>query len=1131
MTEAAGIETTRDADARERALDATRSFLVQAPAGSGKTELLVQRFLALLARVERPERIVAITFTRKAAGEMRERIVAALRDATSAKPPPSPHAARTRSLAQAALEQDARLGWQLLAHPARLAVWTIDALCAAFAQRAPLATRLGAAPRYEENAEALYLAAARDALDGAAADDPHWRSLLDTLDNDAGRAVRLLAGLLARRDQWLRFVDGGDTEALRTALERTLALEIEGELAQIAAAFPSSCSSALASFERYAASVFSSAIDTEALAEALERCAGAGGLPPPTLAALDDWRALAGWLLVANGAAFRATVAQRDGFPPRGSGAGNEERKRRKEGMTSLLAELAAVPGLAAALDAARRLPPPRYDDETWARACSLLALLPGLAARLLLVFRDARAVDFAHGTMAALDALGTEEAPSEFLLALDLRIEHLLIDEFQDTSFTQLELIGRLTAGWQYGDGRTLFAVGDPMQSIYRFREAEVRIFVDAQRAGRVGAVPVEALGLSQNFRAQAALVDWVNRRFPAILGQRSDPWRGTVAFAEATVVLPALAGPPATLDLGRNAREEAAAAVARIGAAQAESSGSIAILVRARAHLAAVLPALRDAGIAFTAIDVDALSERQAVLDLVSLTHALVQPADRLAWLAVLRAPWCGLALPDLFAIVAAAGASESDSVAATLSAPDKLAGLSDDGRTRLERLARCLRPALAARGRATLSARVRGAWLALGGPATVPEAIDLAAAERYFALVDRHERAGDIADWAAFVAALDVLRAEPDAVPEGSVQVMTLHRAKGLEFDVVIIPGLARETSASEESLLRWRRRPHGLLLAPARARSGQRVPLFDYLRFVGAAEEEAELARLLYVGCTRAKRRLHLVAALDALETEGDSPKWDPPPAGSSLARMWSSLADMVEAPRASAVASVRAIPAAPPLRRLPADWAPPSPADGIASPMAIDRTVDALPFDWAHATARHVGVVAHRWLLAIARDGLARWDAARIEAASAPIRAALAYEGVDEADLDAAKAQVQAVLRSAIADGRGRWLLSGDRAEAASEWALAGSDGGAIAHVVLDRTFVESGVRWIVDFKTGFHEGGDVEAFLDREVLRYRAQLERYARIVAALERRQIRLALYYPRLGGWREWAYSRPSE
>ncbi|HQU51212.1 MAG TPA: UvrD-helicase domain-containing protein, partial [Casimicrobiaceae bacterium] len=192
-----------DAAAREAALDVGRSFVVQAPAGSGKTELLVQRLLALLAIVDRPESVLAITFSRKAAAEMRARVVEALvaaGDAEQASDLP-PHRLRTRELARLALERDAELGWNLIRHPSRLAVRTIDALAQAIALQAPLASGLPANPRFTEAAGPLHLAAAHAAIRAAASDDPRWRSLLDHQDNDADALAQRVAELLERRDQ------------------------------------------------------------------------------------------------------------------------------------------------------------------------------------------------------------------------------------------------------------------------------------------------------------------------------------------------------------------------------------------------------------------------------------------------------------------------------------------------------------------------------------------------------------------------------------------------------------------------------------------------------------------------------------------------------------------------------------------------------------------------------------------------------------------------------------------------------------------------------------------------------------------------------------------------------------------
>ena len=129
-----------DAAQRLTAIDPTDSFIVQAPAGSGKTELLIQRFLALLGQVNRPEEILAITFTRKAAGEMRARLLQALEQAQGSRPEAA-HAAQTWDLASRALAQDRQQGWDLLDNPALLAIQTIDSFDAGLVRRMPWVSR------------------------------------------------------------------------------------------------------------------------------------------------------------------------------------------------------------------------------------------------------------------------------------------------------------------------------------------------------------------------------------------------------------------------------------------------------------------------------------------------------------------------------------------------------------------------------------------------------------------------------------------------------------------------------------------------------------------------------------------------------------------------------------------------------------------------------------------------------------------------------------------------------------------------------------------------------------------------------------------------------------------------------
>ncbi|HEX5864217.1 MAG TPA: 3'-5' exonuclease, partial [Casimicrobiaceae bacterium] len=811
--------------------------------------------------------------------------------------------------------------------------------------------------------------------------------------------------------------------------------------------------------------------------------------------------------------------------------AGNAERGARRHAMQELLVSLTAVPGLAGALHAVRKLPPPRYDDASWSFIEALLAVLPRAAARLELVFAQASAIDFSEATLIAVRALMSGDVPSDLLLSLDARIEHLLVDEFQDTSLAQCELIESLTAGWTPGDGRTLFLVGDPMQSIYRFRDADVSLFLEAQRRRRIGGVALEPLTLAHNFRSYSGLVQWVNRIFPQVLSARDEPWRGAVAFKPAVAARESGPEPSVTLDLCLDDAEEAGAVVSRIQAALATDPKDVAVLVRKRADLTELLPALRAAAIAFAAVDLDRLSERQALLDLSSLAHALVQPDDRAAWLATLRAPWCGLTLPDLFAILAVCGSEPVSEAVAGRRAAETLARLSPDGRLRLERFAGVVAPALRDRGRLPLATMVRGVWLALGGPACVAESIDLSAAERVFGLLDHHAAGADLPDWPAFAAALDVLYAEEEIDPATRVRIMTLHRAKGLEFDVVVMPGLARPPKHSEAELLLWRQRPAGLLLAPIRARTmdnSEDDPVYAYLRSLAAIEDDAELGRLLYVGCTRARRSLHLTATL-AVDRDADgNASWKPPPRGSSLAAIWPALQSEAPPVRTGTPAAPR--PHAPatgvPLTRLPQAWHLPAvPMLELPGAAALRLETEPVEFDWVRETARQIGTVAHRLLRQIAEDGLERWTPARVEAQRPRVEQALSALGFTGAEAAAAVEPVLASIRTTLADPRGRWLFDPGHSDAHSEFAVTESRDGAFVHRVLDRTFVAAdGTRWIVDFKLSRHEGAGVDAFLDNERERYRPQLDTYAGAMRSIDGRPIRLGLYFPLLAGWREW-------
>jgi ATP-dependent exoDNAse (exonuclease V) beta subunit len=733
-------------------------------------------------------------------------------------------------------------------------------------------------------------------------------------------------------------------------------------------------------------------------------------------------------------------------------------------------------------------------------------------------VFAARNQCDFVEIAQGAVHALSEGDGPTELMLALDYRIRHILVDEFQDTSHAQHELLTLLTEGWEPGDGRTLFVVGDPMQSIYRFRQAEVGLFLDARRGG-LGAVALEPLTLSANFRSQPALVRWVNEAFRRILPEADDIPAGAVGYSE-SVAMPAPEGPTVEVHpfFDRDAHGEAARVVALVKQAQAENAeGTIGILVRSRGRLEQIVRGLRGAGLRYRAVEIEPLAQCTVVQDLLALTHALSHLGDRIAWLSLLRAPWCGLRLEDLLKL------GNHGIVWDAINDATKVEALTEDGRHRLARLRDVLAPCVEGRMRSSLREAVESAWLALGGPACVENPTELEDAGVYLDFLEANEDAGAIADRVAFGERLKKLYAVPDLQADERLQVMTMHKAKGLEFDTVILPGLGSGTDQDKGKLFTWTRRresahaEEALLVAPINATGSDDEEIYKYIRRTDRGHGEHETGRLLYVATTRARTRLHVFG--DVTRNKGGD---FGPRKGSLLAQLWPVVQDRFVAP--DAPPAQRAAPgprAAQPLRRVampagpvavppPATWD--APAEEIAPPQEIE-------FSWAGETARRVGTVAHRWLQRIAEDGLEQWNADKVRALAKTFRANLVARGIGERDLDAAVRDVERAILNAIGDQRGRWIL-GAHPEAGNEERMTLAAGNVRRTFVVDRHFVDAnGARWIIDYKTSRHEGGDPEAFLDRERERYRAQLSRYASLFAGPSSQ----GLYFPGMPGWRE--------
>ena len=1123
-----------DRDARTLALDPERSFIVQAPAGSGKTELLVRRYLRLLAVVDAPEEIIAITFTRKAAAEMRNRILQALQAATAptADTPDANEQARL-ALARRAAARSEQLGWQLERNPGRMEIRTIDSFCARLTHHMPLLARMGGQPATVEDATELYREAAANTLRrlqedaaGPGGDDDARKAavrlLLAQLDNNRPRLRDMLVSMLRKRDQWLRHLVGQepDRQALEGALAQLITRALQ-EVDQALRALPLEDVEQLAGGAQYAAS------------NRQQPWPADKALPPPVPNELESWQFLARLCLTQAGD-WRRSLDVRAGFPP---GLGGQQAK---QDFVALLNRLREQPALLPLIQALRELPPQHYDEQDWRVLEALCRLLPLASAELLLLFAERNQVDFTEVSLAALRALGTEDSPADLALYLDYQIRHVLVDEYQDVSVNQYALLERLTAGWSAQDGHSLFLVGDPMQSIYRFRDAEVGMFLRTWEQQRLGQTPVQRLSLKTNFRSDPALVEWVNQAFAQMLPARSDPLRGAVGFSPATAARPPALGSGVFIHplIARNDAQEAQLALAQIRQIRAVAdAGDIAILVRARAQLHALCAALAGAGLAFRAVEIERLQTRPTIQDLLALTRALLHPADRVAWLAVLRAPWCGLSLADLLALV---GEARDATVWQLLQDPARCQALSETGQRRARCLCGVLEQALAQQARLPLRRWVEGVWLRLGGPATLDAPDDLHNAACFFELLDELDTGGQLPDRAALRQGIESLYAGVDYEADDSLQIMTIHKAKGLEFDHVILPCLSRTSRSDDTQLLLWSEQARveggaahtGLLLAPVKSADVAHAPIYDFIRRSEQQKQRHEEGRLLYVAATRARRQLHLIG-----DVRAGADGLVPPPGNTLLARLWPVVAESFQRQfERQSDASIQAPPPEAPagmfLRRLKEDWTRPEapPSVNWHSPNLgedNDNSGKNLEFQWAGRTIMHVGTVVHRYLLLMTTEGLAQWDDVRIAAERPAYRAELRALATPDAELEQACEQVGQALEQQLTDPRGRWILAG-HSEQASEYALSGLYQGKVVNVIIDRTFVdEQGIRWIIDYKTSRHESTDIKQFLDQQQERYREQLEKYAAIMSALDDRPIRLGLYFPLLRGWREWAFS----
>lgn len=1109
-----------DEKIRNRALDISRSFHLEAPAGSGKTWLLTGRFLGLLGEVDHPHEILALTFTNKAAGEMRERIRELLDRAAAGDTPRYP---QEEPLLQAAVRASQRQPAHRLATPDGLRIMTFHGFCLHLVQRAPLEASVTPGSRVmpDEEQQQLRTQVAAATIHGLL-QRPKNDFLRQAVEN---RLLRLNNNWLALRDQLADLIERRDLlqdlltlmgshpdrqqlkVILTERLERLLQLRLAGCSLDFESTFLGK------NWPDFIAHLHNNG------AEAGNRLPGT--LPPAEVKQLEKWQEIASILTTAEGKP-RKQVGPATGF------YSGFSKSKWAEAILKLPAEtlhhlqdLKTLPSVSAGtadLDAL-------YD----------LVLVVGEALNLYRsACRQRHLLDYVELEQAAL-RLFDQETPTDLQLFLDRKIQHLLVDEFQDTSRSQWLLLQHLCSGWLPDSGRTLFVVGDPKQSIYAFRKAEVSLFLEAKKGLPIPGqdrFSLRCLQIGANFRSNPRLVDWNNELFGQTIMNRADHEADEVPYVNATALVEPI---PDQLSLNLFSSEDQGVDPREIEAEwlgkavqqelkQLTEGEKIGILLFARTHLSHYLHGLQRAGVAVQVQEGTPLLAHREVLHLRQIAHALVRPQDDLAWAALLRAPWCQLTLEQFVQVARRPELSWLEKIRAAKADFPVAAELWKATTRARQRL-----------GRDELATLVENVWLELGGPKIVAgngSSASVANCRNFLDLLARVEQGTPEETLVKAELLLQNAYSPPDpAAAPSPVELMTVHRAKGLEFDVVFIPFLdwyplsggrgfhppylLERLPGSDGELL--------IAMAPDRRRD-KSDSLYQLLRKIGEKKKLAEAKRIFYVAATRARRSLYLSGIARTKNGEilyrKDSPLWWlgnhcglKHSKNEELIAENNNFLDLYLNPVLTSVDQDEHDKATDLPEPLPFD--PERLPYTTVAPSQLIEKVEQTQEQEDDPNARARGAVTHKLLEHLGKENPLPQTAAVV--------AALISEGVLETEAQELAEEILQEIQDCLQEEFFGWLLSKGHPQAYCEWSLEDRPAeNQIRTGIVDRVVFDGDNWWVVDYKTSRPVTGESdEDFLEREVVLYRPQLLAYKEMVANslnVDINSVRPVLYFTAL-------------
>lgn len=1069
----------KDSKARQEAM-VLESKLIKAPAGSGKTALLTNYFLKLLGVVEHPREIQALTFTNKAAQEMKNRIVDSILRVNSGFKPSNEYEKENYRLATEALRNSKAKGWHVEKNSNMLNISTIDSFC-----KRVLVDHVGtgqlATRNVAQDPKLLYQKAVTETLSlySDAKYGAPIQKLLAHFGNKVSKVEKLLVEMIETRERWIPvlFVD---KQAARVQLEEKRGVFLE--------TIVDSNYHSLQAKESQLLSVLSKLELKDSCLVEFVNDGFKGGVEnnKAIFSSLNK-------LLCTTTKKAKVRFTKNDGISP-------DLNKNDKDEIVSELKELSeqCVGDLIVLSD----MPDSKYKESEWVLLSSAFEVMPLILAKLNLIFREFGEVDFTEIALNAVRALDSESGEeTSSAITKSQTINHILVDEFQDSNNTQLLMIRLLIDTWSSEDKNTLFLVGDAMQSLYGFRGADVNVFMDAENG--IGNVDIKTLSLTTNFRSTAGIVEWVNNIFSQAFPKENDLLLSASKYSNSTAVkLSSAFEEPVelhgfTADL--DGKQEAKFIAEQIKNIQDnEPTASIAVLGRTRSSLKPILEHLaNEADISATAVNLNRIDKEPLCIVAIALARLLIDDMDKLAWLTILNSGLFGLSHNTIEAIFN----FDSDPYLAVND--DRVAHLLTS--TELSRYSYALNQinmAIEGKHNKDLDLLLEGIWYNLHGPSLAEKEIDLTNVSLVFSLFENVQSTDLSLKW--LERHLETLYAESSQQISGNtrnVELMTIHKSKGLEFDYVFIPSMHKRGLISSSKLFSWGCTGElgDLGVMACSEELGIKSKSVSYHAFLGklkANRELEELKRVVYVGVTRAIKKAYLCGKV---EVNNDT-EVKPPAKGSMFEVIEPAFQSELVVHESEHVANESAE-FTPTRTIIDANLQLTLPKRDTLAAYRGDANVVPNPNGvvWQKPVSRIEGVVIHRVIEQICSDGLELWNEDKVNSYSSVILASLKELSLEQSLLITSVRNVKEEVNRILQCNVFRELCKKHKLDNL-ELSMSVRKNRQIQTLIIDKGFVtEDGVAHIIDWKSaGVGTDQSMENFINSQVTKHKEKLKLYS---------------------------------